>query len=366
MSANRTIASVLACALTLAACASAPSPPEDDIQRLTREFRRKVRVRDGVSVVRNGGRVPWITGCEPADDFRAMLIERFPDGEVYESATLTHVEKLEQQCCAEKGADNCPRGWGRFAMRRGTSNAYVQSKLKDHYLRWPYHLHGHLALWLKGGKHLRWPCERERDDRGVLGNCIDGRTTPEAFAERRDWLEDLGWYDDDEIDALHHKWKHMVRVLNAVTLSRIFRMPYITGCEPADDLRERLARSYPHFEVFARVRLQDIEELERTCCAEEGSGHCPRGWGRLELRPGTSAAYIKKKLAFWIDEQHMLPGHLKYDPRGWLEGGENLKVPCYLTESEVWIGPSDICIDGPTEIEAHHERAGLPPPPATR
>lgn len=98
--------------LNITACGSA-SPPEDDIQRLTREHQRKVRVHEAVSTVRRGERIPWVTGCEPADDLRVKLVDDFPNGLVYETVTLEAVEKLEQECCAADTTADCPRGWGR-------------------------------------------------------------------------------------------------------------------------------------------------------------------------------------------------------------------------------------------------------------
>lgn len=160
---------------------------------------------------------------------------------------------------------------------------------------------------------------------------------------------------------MNRKWDHMLYVRYGISRELDYmgtRIPWITGCEPADDFRVQLMLAYPNVDAFENVYDTNVLELEQQCCQETGASQCPMGWGGFDMREGVSPSYINAKLKPWLGNR---PPYLRDDPAGWLRGDT---MPCPLKISDdMWIDSLDTCADGRSMRAVHNARVGLPPPP---
>lgn len=75
----------------------------------------------------------------------------------------------------------------------------------------------------------------------------------------------------------NRKWEHMVymypRISKEITVAGV-RIPWVTCCEPADDLRVKLVQAYPNVDAYVDVDEDVIRTLEQGCCDANGEEHC--------------------------------------------------------------------------------------------
>lgn len=183
--------------------------------------------------------------------------------------------------------------------------------------------------------------------------CAPAQATKSTSETARVDVEDIKHERD-------RKWTHMLRVRYETSMEVDYmgtRIPWITGCEPADNLRVSLTSAYPDVGAFVGIDADTFWALERKCCEANGDTQCPMGYGGFEMRKGVAVAYINAKLKPWLQKR---PRFFKDDPAAWLRGDG---PPCKLQiTDDMWVDSLDTCADGSSARAAHNARVGLPAP----